>query len=107
MKEEGVLLGLSGRFGNTLKIRPPMVFTKANTDQLIRSLDKVLSNIEKLGPSAADMKRVHDGVLTERAVLELTASGESLISIGRGVVVTPLARDKAREMGVEIERDDY
>ena len=45
MKAEGILIGLSGRYGNVLKIRPPLVFDKANADQLLETLDRVLQNI--------------------------------------------------------------
>ena len=39
MKDEGVLLATHGRYENTLKIRPPMVFSKENADQLLTTLD--------------------------------------------------------------------
>ena len=39
MKDEGVLLSKHGRYGSTLKIRPPMVFSKENADQLLTALD--------------------------------------------------------------------
>lgn len=42
MKDEGILIGLSGRYGNVLKIRPPLVFTKENADCLLAILDRVL-----------------------------------------------------------------
>ena len=47
LKEEGILLGLTGPRGNVLKIRPPLVFDKSNADQLIGSLDKVLGSLER------------------------------------------------------------
>lgn len=45
MKEEGVLLSTHGRYENTLKIRPPMVFSKDNADQLLNSLDKCFNRV--------------------------------------------------------------
>ena len=39
MKGEGVLIATHGRYENTLKIRPPMDFSKENTDQLLAALD--------------------------------------------------------------------
>lgn len=45
MKAEGVLIGLSGRYGNVLKIRPPLVFDRDNVDQLVNTLDRVLGDI--------------------------------------------------------------
>ena len=43
MKERGVLIGLTGRHNNVLKIRPPLVFDKDNVDELIAALDEVLT----------------------------------------------------------------
>lgn len=45
MKDAGILIGLSGRYGNVLKIRPPLVFNRSNVDQLVDALDKVLRQI--------------------------------------------------------------
>ena len=42
MKEEGILIGLAGRVGNVLKIRPPLVFSKENANQLLAVLDRIL-----------------------------------------------------------------
>ncbi|MBW2463100.1 MAG: aminotransferase class III-fold pyridoxal phosphate-dependent enzyme [Deltaproteobacteria bacterium] len=42
MKQRGILLGMTGRFGNVLKIRPPLPFSRDNADQLIEALDAVL-----------------------------------------------------------------
>ena len=43
MRERGILLSKLGRHKNTLKIRPPMPFSRANVDQLIETLDAVLA----------------------------------------------------------------
>ena len=42
MKERGVLLSTDGPFHNVIKIKPPMVFSRADADLLISSLDCVL-----------------------------------------------------------------
>jgi len=42
LREEGILIGLSGRLGNVLKIRPPLVFSRENADFLVSALDRVL-----------------------------------------------------------------
>ncbi|UCE18560.1 MAG: aminotransferase class III-fold pyridoxal phosphate-dependent enzyme [Gemmatimonadota bacterium] len=42
MKEEGVLISTDGPFHNVLKIKPPMVFTEANADLLVSTLDRIL-----------------------------------------------------------------
>jgi 4-aminobutyrate aminotransferase-like enzyme len=45
MREDGVLVGIEGVYGKLLKIRPPLVFSQANADQLIAALDRVLESI--------------------------------------------------------------
>jgi len=42
MKEAGVLISTDGPFHNVLKIKPPLVFTKVNADELLRELTAVL-----------------------------------------------------------------
>ena len=43
LREEGILIGLTGKLGNVLKVRPPLVFSSENADLLIETLDRVLS----------------------------------------------------------------
>ncbi len=45
MRDRGILLSALGRHRNTLKIRPPMVFSQDDVDQLIEVLDGVLSDL--------------------------------------------------------------
>lgn len=42
MKNRGFLIGTDGPLHNVLKIKPPIIFSKANADDLVRGLDKVL-----------------------------------------------------------------
>lgn len=42
LKAEGILVGLSGRYGNVIKIRPPLVFAKEHADQLLAALRRAL-----------------------------------------------------------------
>ncbi|TDJ18638.1 MAG: aspartate aminotransferase family protein, partial [Deltaproteobacteria bacterium] len=42
MRENGVLIGLDGPFGNVLKIRPPMPFGSAEADLLLEVLQEAL-----------------------------------------------------------------
>ena len=45
MKDRGILISTDGPDHNVIKIKPPMVFTKDNADQLLDTLDQLL--IEK------------------------------------------------------------
>jgi 4-aminobutyrate aminotransferase-like enzyme/Ser/Thr protein kinase RdoA (MazF antagonist) len=42
MRDYGILLSTDGPFHNVLKIKPPLVFDKANADFLVTTLDKIL-----------------------------------------------------------------
>jgi hypothetical protein len=48
--------------------------------------------------------RVDRGAVTERTVVRAAADGARVV-LGRRAVLTPLARDKARVLGVEIEKE--
>ena len=43
LRYHNVLTGLAGQFDNVLKIRPPLIFDKANADQFSDILNLVLS----------------------------------------------------------------
>jgi len=43
MRRHGVLLNFLGKHYNVLKMRPPMVFSRDNVDQMIAALDAVLA----------------------------------------------------------------
>ena len=43
MRERGILLGTEGPLHNVIKIRPPMPFSNEDADQLVETLDEVLS----------------------------------------------------------------
>ncbi len=42
LRERRVLIGAAGRFGNVLKIRPPLCFSMADADELVAALANVL-----------------------------------------------------------------
>ena len=42
MRDRRVLIGAAGRWGNVLKIRPPLCFSMAQADQLLAALDDAL-----------------------------------------------------------------
>jgi len=45
LRQRGILVGAAGPYGNTLKIRPPLCFTKDNADTFITACDEVLREI--------------------------------------------------------------
>jgi hypothetical protein len=55
-------------------------------------------------PEPTPAIRVTKGAATERAVRDAAAQGARLV-LGRGAVLTPLARDQARALGVPIDKE--
>jgi hypothetical protein len=53
---------------------------------------------------AAAVRRIERGAVTERVINAAAQAGERLV-LGRGAVLTPLARDRARASGVQIEKE--
>ena len=45
MRQNGVLIGTTGRHSNTLKIRPPLVFGRREADLLVTTLEEVLRGL--------------------------------------------------------------
>lgn len=43
MRDEGVLIGATGRHGNVIKIRPPLVFSREHADHLVDKFDLLLA----------------------------------------------------------------
>jgi hypothetical protein len=58
---------------------------------------------ERAGPSAP-VRRIERGAVTEAVIAAAARGGERLV-LGRGAVLTPLARDRARASGVQIEKE--
>ena len=50
------------------------------------------------------VRRIERGAVTERVINAAAQAGERLV-LGRGAVLTPLARDRARASGVPIEKE--
>jgi len=46
MRAEGILMNRIGRHGNTLKMRPPMPFSRENADLLVDTLERVLARTQ-------------------------------------------------------------
>jgi hypothetical protein len=55
-------------------------------------------------PSARPVHRIDKGAVTETTVRDAARAGARLV-LGRRAVLTPLARDRARAAGVEIEKE--
>lgn len=47
MKGQGILLGIDGPLANMLKIKPPLVFSEANADVLVSTLDKIVAELKE------------------------------------------------------------
>jgi hypothetical protein len=54
--------------------------------------------------SAGGERRIEQGAVTERLVREAAATGSSIL-VGPKAVLTPLARDVARTLGVTIQKE--
>jgi hypothetical protein len=55
-------------------------------------------------PANGVPQRIDAGVLSESKVIALARGGQK-VTLGKRVVVTPLARDKARQLGLKLERE--
>jgi len=62
------------------------------------------SNGAERAGSSAPVRRVEHGAVTEAVIVAAARAGERLV-LGRGAVLTPLARDRARANGVQIEKE--
>ena len=58
---------------------------------------------ERAGESAL-VRRIERGAVTEAMIKAAARAGQRLV-LGRGAVLTPLARDRARASGVQIEKE--
>ena len=43
--EQGVITGTSGRYGQVLKLRPPLPFSKSDADRALAAIDAALSQL--------------------------------------------------------------
>jgi hypothetical protein len=61
-----------------------------------------VNRTERAGDSP--VRRIERGAVTEAMISRAARAGERLV-LGRGAVLTPLARDRARASGVPIEKE--
>ena len=45
MKANKILMSLDGPYSNVMKFKPPLSFNKENASELVKTLDKVLTNL--------------------------------------------------------------
>jgi hypothetical protein len=76
---------------------------KRRRDLLARRLRFTLAGAGP-APGPAVTHRVDKGAVTERAVIAAASAGAGLV-LGPRAVMTPLARDKARALGVRVEKE--
>jgi 4-aminobutyrate aminotransferase-like enzyme len=46
-KKRGLLIGKGGRWGNVVRIQPPLALSKGQIDEGLASLDEALTAVEK------------------------------------------------------------
>ena len=49
LRRRGILAGVTGRYDNVLKIRPPLVFGSEHVETLVQELDDILADFELRG----------------------------------------------------------
>jgi len=62
-----------------------------------------INGAERAGETSP-VRRIERGAVTEAVIVAAARAGERLV-LGRGAVLTPLARDRARASGVPIEKE--
>jgi len=77
---------------------------KARADLRTGRLRFRLAGAASAQVAASAPHRVDKGVVTERHIAEIAVSGGVLL-LGPRAVVTPLAREKARALGISIEKE--
>jgi len=63
----------------------------------------LVNGAERAGETTP-VRRIERGAVTEAVITAAARAGERLV-LGRGAVLTPLARDRARASGVPIEKE--
>lgn len=56
MREEHILVSSDGPDCNVIKIKPPMVFTKENVDEVVSTLDRVLKELRETKQNSVNVK---------------------------------------------------
>jgi hypothetical protein len=112
----GEVIG-DGQSAEAGRIEHVTLATDADLDQFVRSLlaradtdgaairaGRLRFSLGRPGPGGGGVLRIERGAVTERTVKDAAAAGARLV-LAPGAVLTPLAREKARALGIEIERE--
>jgi hypothetical protein len=96
---------------------PVVLATDADLDRFVRSLlarpqeeleairaGRLRFTLGGAAPAGGGALRVERGAVTERKIQEAAKAGGRIV-LGRGAVLTPLGREKARALGVQVERE--
>jgi hypothetical protein len=81
-----------------------VLFEQPNDRQAIRSGALRFTLGAGTGAPASGVQRIERGAVTERTVRAAAETGSSIV-LGPRAVLTPLARDIARTLGVKIEKE--
>jgi hypothetical protein len=95
--------------GESARVEPVRLTTD---DDLARFVSHVLANSDAIRAGslrftfgkASSSNRIERGAVTERTVNEAAKAGGKLV-LGKAAVLTPLARERARALNIEIERE--
>ena len=79
------------------------LLARLETDGAAIRAGRLRFSLGRAGPGGGVL-RIDRGAVTERTVKEAAAAGARLV-LAPGAVLTPLAREKARALGIEIERE--
>ena len=83
---------------------------EATIERIVR---QVIQRLLEKNPGLIDQSAVADGpmvthhhgrVLTEFDLIRARRSGHRVVTIGSRTIVTPLARDRAHDMGIDLQK---
>jgi len=66
-------------------------------------IDPIGGTVHTVGNSTAVESKINQGLINEKHIANL-ARGTTLLRLGKRAIITALARDKARELGITIEK---
>lgn len=70
MRDERILVSVDGPECNVIKFKPPMVFTKENVDEVVSTLDRVLTEVkhkERLDAKIKSLQNLVPAIIEEHS----------------------------------------